>query len=276
MKIIGIALAVVVVILLAALLALAAVRWMDNAKMQRIRDSLRETDTSDETFSPDMVDGLPAPARRYLLHAVAPGTRLARRVEIRMTGTFKVQEGKPWPPLKASQIITPGRGFVWTARVAMNGPLFVEAVDHYYKGEGRTRVMLMGLVPIVNASGPDVAESAAGRLLAESVLIPSAFLLENGARWEQVDDSRARAVLSADGIEGEMTLTVDEQGRLVEAAIPRYNVEEKGPVPFRVFVEQERAFEGYTIPSSVRGGWFFEDGRRNEFFRFIIEQARFF
>ena len=34
-------------------------------------------------------------------------------------------------------------------------------------------------------------------------------------------------------------------------------VEWWGPIPYGFAVEEERTFEGYTIPTRVRGGWWY-------------------
>ena len=43
-----------------------------------------------ETFEPTMTRGLPEPARRWLGHAIAPGTPLWGSVELTMHGRIKL------------------------------------------------------------------------------------------------------------------------------------------------------------------------------------------
>ncbi|MCK5119473.1 MAG: hypothetical protein KAQ78_07820, partial [Candidatus Latescibacteria bacterium] len=227
-------------------------------------------------FSPEMVEGLPSVAQRYLLHAIQPGTPLARRVELKMSGTIKPRDDAPWMPLQASQILTPGRGFIWKAEVEAAGPVFMSVTDHYAAGEGRMRVALLGLLPMVNASNPDIAKSAAGRLMGEYVWLPTAFLPQYGAVWQEVDSLHAEVTLSIDDLTTTLTLTVDEEGRLKEVVLPRWKDDIKEFVPFGVAIEEEQAFGGYTIPSRLRGGWWYATERYNEFARFTIEQAAFY
>lgn len=272
MKIIVIALLALTVILLLGIVALGVLRFCEDSRTNRIRSALRVPGEPQDVFSPKMVEGLPLVAQRYLLHAIKPGTPLARWVEIQMRGAIKPKG--TWMPFTARQILTPGKGFVWRAD-AKQGFIPLQVTDHYSSGEGRMRVALFGLIPIVNASGPEVAKSAAGRLLGECVWLPSALLPQQGATWEEVDNSHVKVTLGVDDLKTTLTLTVDGEGRLEEVVFPRWKDTEGDFVPFSVAIEEERTFGGYTIPSKLRAGWWYGTDRYDEFFRATIEKATF-
>ena len=276
MKIIGIIILALAGILLLAIVALWILSISDNSKMNRIRNSLQVSGDSEKVFSPEMVEGLPAVTQRYLLHAIQPGTPLARRVELKMSGMLKPKEAGPWMPLQATQILTPGRGFIWKAKAKAAGPVFMNVTDHYANGEGRMRVALFGLLPMVNISNPDIARSGAGRLMGECVWLPTAFLPRNGAVWQEVDSLHAKVTLTVDDLSAALTLTIDKQGRLKEVVLPRWKDDIKEFVPFGVVIKEEQEFGGYTIPSQLHGGWWYGSEKYSEFFRFTIEQAMFY
>lgn len=48
-----------------------------------------------ETFDPAATMGLPEPARRWLSHAIAPGTPLWNRAELTMHGQIKLGRWRP-------------------------------------------------------------------------------------------------------------------------------------------------------------------------------------
>ncbi|MCK5243547.1 hypothetical protein KAR34_13950 [bacterium] len=275
MKIIGIVLIVLVGILFLTIALLGVLRIVDNSRMNRIWSSLQVSGEPEKVFSPEMVGGLPAVAQRYLLHAIQPGTPLARRVELKMSGMLKPKEDATWMPLQATQILTPGRGFIWKAKAKAVGPVFMRVTDYYTDGKGRIRVALLGLLPVVNASNPDIVKSAAGRFLGESVWLPTAFLPQYGAVWQEVDSLHAKVTLTIDELSAALTLTIDEEGRLKEVVLLRWKDDLKQFVPFGVVIEEEREFGGYTIPSQLRGGWQYGTDRYREFFRFTIDQAMF-
>lgn len=271
-KFIGIVILVFSGILFLLIAVLGLFRIMDGSRVNPIWSSLRIPGEPEGIFSPEMIEGLPLVAQRYLLHAIKLGTPLVKWVEIQMKGKIKPDGG--WIPFEAKQILTPGRGFVWRAK-AKKGFIPIEVVDHYLEGNARVQVTLLGLIPIVNTSGPDVAKSAAGRLLGECVWLPSALLPQHGAIWEEVDDSHAKVTLGVGNIKTTLTLSIDKEGRLKEVVFSRWKDTEKDFVPFGVGVEEERTFGGYTIPSKLRAGWWYGTDRYHEFFRATIEEAVF-
>ena len=75
---------------------------------------------SEEVFDPVQVASLPEPARRYVNHAIAPGTLLARAVRLRMHGQIKL---KKWASFTAEEVIRWDRGMIGEANVK-NGEFF--------------------------------------------------------------------------------------------------------------------------------------------------------
>ena len=130
MKIIGIVAVALAAIVFLTVIVLWILRLVDDSRMNRIRTSLQISGKPETVFSPEMVEGLPAAAQRYLLHAIQPGTPLARRVELKMSGTIKPKDDGAWMPLQATQILTPGHGFIWKAEAKAAGPIFMSVTDH--------------------------------------------------------------------------------------------------------------------------------------------------
>jgi hypothetical protein len=252
---------------------LATLQVVDRRNVDRIWRSL-EVDEGAEVFSEAMVVDLPAPVQRYFLHAIQPGTPLAACVRLTMSGDIKTHKDGPRMPLSATEILTPDQGFVWKARVS-RGPLILTIADHYAAGRGRTRIALFGLVPIVNATGPDISKAALGRLIAEVVWLPSSLLPQRSVTWEAVDDEHANAALTVDGETTTLSFTIDVEGRLRQVSLPRWQADDRTYVPYGVLIDEERTFGGYTIPSKIRIGWWFGTERYDESIRLTIEAAQF-
>jgi hypothetical protein len=258
---------------------LTALKRRDERYVDGIRRALDASTSEAEPgrFSEEMVAGLPDPARRYFLHAIRPGTPLASHLYWHYTASMQPGRGMPWMALEAEQILVKEHGFVWKA-TARKGPLVVTVRDHYRDGEGRMRVALFGLVPVVNASGHDVAKSALGRLLIEGAGLPSAFLPGPHVRVDGVDDSHFTVTMSLHGETSPITLTVDPDGRLVEVAMQRWgNLTEDGSyqyIPYGIRATEERAFGGYTIPTRLAGGWWYGADNYLEVIRLNVDWAR--
>ena len=139
-----------------------------------------------ETFAPAAITGLPEPARRWLGHAIAPGTPLWSSVELTMHGQIKLGR---WRPFTAHQVLAPPGGYLWAARTRLAG-LPVTGYHRLGSGGAEMRWRLLRLIPVQNGSGPDVTRSAYGRLAGEIVLIPTAF---RHASWSYGEHAARRS-----------------------------------------------------------------------------------
>jgi hypothetical protein len=265
------------VLIIVALTALVIIRRRDDKRVEGIWQSL-EAPSTHQVFTEDMVSDLPAPARRYLLHAIRPGTPLASSVSLEMGGSMRLKPGQEWAPMKARQVLAPPKGFVWRAKVG-DGLMRFSGADHYGNGSGRMRFWLWGIIPLVQQEGPNVSRAALGRMVCETIWLPSTLLPQRGVKWEASDGESAQATMKI----GEETITLnlllEPDGRLREIRTLRWgNQTEDGSfdyIPFGGQIQEERAFGGYTIPSKVSVGWRLGTDRYFEFFRAQIESAVF-
>jgi len=231
---------------------------------------------SDRTFQPRQLSSLPEAARRYLAHAIAPGTPLASAVRLRMHGEIKLGR---WLPFTAEQVIHWGCGMIWRATVRMYG-MPITGFDRLLDGAGAMRWKLLGIIPIMTASGPEITRSAAGRVMAESVWLPSALCRDEVA-WAGQDAVRPQVRLTVGAETSDMALTVAADGRLQDLNMQRWGNPGGGRFRYEAFggiADQEANFGGYTIPTGLRIGWYFgtnlfeTDG---EFFRVTIDHAAY-
>jgi hypothetical protein len=225
-------------------------------------------------FDASMVAGLPEPARRYLTHAIAPGTPLWESVEISMAGLIKIGA---WRPFTATQVVAPRRGYIWAANARLFG-IPVMGYDRLSGGTGEMRWRLLDLLPVVSTDGPDMARSAAGRLASEIALIPTAF---GGATWTAGDDPDTAVASWGSGDEQErVELHLGPAGQLREVLMQRWGDPDGSPFgryPFGVTVDGERTDAGVTLPATVRAGWWRGTARQDagEFFRARINEVTF-
>jgi len=112
---------------------------------------------------------LPEEVRLYLEHAIAPGTPIATAVRLRMHGEIRLRR---WFPFRAEQVISLDRGMIWNATVRMYG-MPIRGSDRLVNGQGAMRWKLLGVIPVMTASGSDITRSAVGRVQGESVWLPA-------------------------------------------------------------------------------------------------------
>jgi len=225
-------------------------------------------------FDPAMVAGLPEPVRRYLTHAIAPGTPLWQSVEVSMTGHIKIGA---WRRFTATQAVAPRLGYIWAADARLLG-IPVIGYDRLSGGTGEMRWRLLDLVPVVSTDGPDMTRSAAGRLASEIALIPTAF---GGATWTgATGPDTAVAEWGAGEQEERVELHLGPAGQLRDVLMQRWGNPDGRPFaryPFGVTVTAERTDAGVTLPAAVRAGWWRgTDGQdAGEFFRARITKVTF-
>jgi hypothetical protein len=229
------------------------------------------------TFDPTSLNALPPLARRYLGWAIAPHTPLASAVRLQMHGTIKL--GSKWHRFTGEEVIRWQRGMIWRATTWMQGlPIF--GSDRLVDGQGEMRWKLLGLLPVMQASGADVARSGAGRVQGEAVWLPS-VLCQPEIVWTEVNDSQLQADFTAFGEPAHLTLTLNAQGAIQQVALQRWGCPKGGDYhydTFGVIAEASGTFEGYTIPTQIRAGWFLGTDRfetEGEFFRCTIDQASY-
>ncbi len=228
------------------------------------------------SFDPGSLAALPEPVRRYLTHAIAPGTPLASAVRLRMHGEFRM---KGWWPFTAEQVIRWDGEMLWRATISMHG-LPVTGFDCVSSGKGAMQWKLFGIFPVATASGPDVTRSAIGRIVGETVWLPS-LLRHEDVTWTSPDPSHVCAAFSLLNEKTNLFLTVGETGRLEQVRYKRWGNPEGHAFHYADFggvIEQESTFNGYTLPTRMRVGWHFGTERfetEGEFFRVTIDEAIF-
>jgi Family of unknown function (DUF6544) len=226
-------------------------------------------------FDPAAVADFPEPARRWLTHAIEPGTLLVDAAELQMHGEIKLGR---WRPFTATQAIVPDAGFVWAAHTRVAG-LPVRGFDSYAMGEGTTRWRMLGLIPLTSAEGYDVTRSAADRLAAESVLLPTVF---PAATWRTGPGRDSATYLRHFGnrhSRGRATIHVAADGQLLGVSMRRWGKpigKHYDEYRFEVSFSREYEVDGVVLPDGITAAWVTPDGTRHEFFRAFIDTADLF
>jgi hypothetical protein len=164
---------------------------------------------------------LPPPVRRWLESSGVVGREWAHVVWLRQRGQLRTGADQPWMPAEAQQVFSvDDPAFVWTVSVTMNG-LPVSGRDSYQDGRGHMLITVAGLVPVVDARGPQIDQGTLLRFLGEIIWFPSAALAPY-LSWEGIDEHHAQATMRWRGVEASGLFTFDEQGRPANVTARRY------------------------------------------------------
>ena len=265
---------VVGLILLLLLWVLIVYQIFDRRRINRIWRSLDE-EGGGKVFSGRMVAGLPPIAQRYFSHAIQQGTPLAASVQLGISGSVKAQKDarSTWMSLEATQILSPQKGFVWRAKIR-KGLIHFREIDHYHEGSGRIAFRAFRILPVLSAAGDDGAKSAVGRLVMDSVLLPVGLLPQQGVKWEASDAEHAKVTCTVKDEKVTLMLGINAEGALRDVVMERWgDFTDDGKydyVPFGMVVDEEKSFNGYTIPSKIRGGWWYGTDKYVESMRLSV------
>jgi hypothetical protein len=225
-------------------------------------------------FDPAMADHLPEPVRRWLVHAIAPGTPLRRHAILDQHGAVRLGA---WRRFEAVQALAPLEGFIWAATTHVYG-VPVRGFDRFSAGTGELHHRAFGLATVASASGPDISRGAAARHTSELIWVPAVALAPE-VEWKPVDRSQATAVIHCDGYVYEPTITVGPTGELSRVTIPRWTDVGTGTWHEELFAavcHGEANFGGYTVPVHVSAGWGYGTGRWSDggvFIREVVDRA---
>jgi hypothetical protein len=271
--------AILMLLLATIVVVLGSLRILHDREIERLWETLRMPPGA-TLFDPGSVAHLPDPAQRYLRHAIAPGTRLARSVVIEMQGRIGLKPGADMLPFQARQILATPDGLIWRAVVG-EGIRQITGSDRFVAGEGAMHWFIGYAIPLVRAGGVDVSRSAAGRVALEApMMLPSALLPEAGARWEAIDARSARVYLQIGSEQLALLIAVAPDGRLERVEMPRWDAEGMDGKPGYVLwvgdqLTEERTFGGYTIPVRMRATKRAGTPQADAFFEAEIKSAQY-
>lgn len=264
------------------LVALWGWRWTDIASDRTARQRLISRQPArPAAFDYSMAAALPDPAQRFFRFAIAPGTPLHTVAEITMEGEFSLGNKKEpnYMPMRAEQVLAAPHGFLWKVRAGDS--IWFTGSDGAVCGESWSRFWLLGILPVARAGKTaDHLRAAFGRYAAEAVFwTPAALLPGDNVRWEAIDNSSCRAILTHIGLEQAVDLTVDDEGRPVKVVFQRWSNANPEKAfrfqPFGGYLSDFKEFSGFRLPTRVEAGNFFETDDYFPFFKAAVTAVRF-
>ncbi|MEM9531947.1 MAG: DUF6544 family protein [Pseudomonadota bacterium] len=266
------------VCLLVPTAALVGTRYLDHRADARAWDQLRTVGAGETGhYRPSLVLSLPEPAQRYFNFMIEPGTPLFTSVELAMSGKLGLgsRETPRYDAMTARQILSPPHGLLWRLSYGL-----VSGSDAALETESWTRFWLAGLIPVVRVSNPDHHRAAFGRVVIEAaVWVPASLLPSETVRWEPLNDSSARAIVSFGRFVQAVDITVDDEGAPRRVVIQRWSdgnsQKEFRLQPFGGELSEFRRFEGYRLPTRIAVGNHFGTAEYFPFLRADISEIRF-
>ncbi|MCF6321659.1 MAG: hypothetical protein L3J32_07835 [Rhizobiaceae bacterium] len=270
---------IIIVIISAFLFSMLVWQRVDQKANSALWHELSATQpVSPALFDPKMVEGLPPAAQRYFRFAIKTGTPLYTVAEISMKGRFSLgtKEAPNYMAMTAKQILAAPTGFIWKMS-ARNNLLRISGSD----ATNWTRFWLMGVVPVAHMGGDsDHTRSAFGRYIAEAVFwTPAALLPGKNVRWTILSDNAVRVLITHNGMEQSVDLTIDETGKPTKVSFPRWSNANPEKIyqiqPFGGYLSKFKEFEGFRLPTHIEAGNQFGTDDYFPFFVINVANVRF-
>jgi hypothetical protein len=251
----------------AALATLVAPAIGRRAFQRKVAQEVAELFARSRDARPTMVTAadllaLPEPVQRWLRYAQVVGNERPITVRLKQDGLFRLAEEKDWIPFQAEEYYTTDPpGFIWVATMKMSPLVSVTGRDRYLDGRGNMHIRLLSLVPIADASGPEIDQGTLLRYLNETMWFPGAALSPY-ITWEAIDADSARATMGYRGVRASATFFFDEQGKLTNMIAQRYRTVGRNysldtwSTPITAYGE----LEGTRIPVAGEGVWKLSSG----------------
>lgn len=166
--------------------------------------------------SPEAIAALPAPVQRYLAFAVPDLTVSNRVVRLEAEGMFRRPQTQSFAPTTAEQTIaTRQPALMFAATTPILSVLWARAYDFFAEGRMEMRAKIASTLTVVDESATEALNrTSLRRWLLESPLYPVALLPGGPVRWEAMDDTHARAIVSGFGLDAALVATFRPDGSL--------------------------------------------------------------
>lgn len=229
-----------------------------------------------QLVTPEMAASLPPPVARWLTASGATGKEKIYTVRLKQKGLMRQSPEKGWMKTQAVQYFSTGKpGFIWNARVEMMPLLTLAGRDKYADGKGNMLIKALGLLPVVDATGPEIDQGTMLRYLGEMIWFPSAAL-EPYIAWEPIDSVSAKATMNYGGVTASGVFTFDEEGRMLSFSAKRYMGGDEGSALEDWYIPASgwKEFNGIRVPSKGDVIWKLKDGDFN-YYQWEIEAIEY-
>jgi hypothetical protein len=157
---------------------------------------------------------LPAPVAAYVRQSGALGQPHVQAFRAQFHGRIRSGPAKPWMTFTGEQVNTygpqPDRLFFMDAELL---GLPVEVLHAYTAGAATMRVRALSLVPMVNASGPEMDRAETVTIFNDLCILAPAALIDAPATWQVLDDHHVRGTYTygANTITAELSFNDDHE-----------------------------------------------------------------
>ena len=210
----------------------------------------------------EMIAELPVPVRRSLERSGVVGLPIPQQVEVTQTGAIQSSPESKWLDFTARETYSlDPPSFTWDARFKIAGIRVGRATDSFADGRGGMRVRLLGLMTVVDETGPEIDQGSLVRWLNETMWFPAVWATDV-ISWEAIDDRCARGRVQVGDLAVDAEFHFDDEGRLVNFHALRYRADgdDLTLTPWSTPISSHGSFHGVELPVGGTAAWALDEG----------------
>ena len=212
----------------------------------------------EKRYSSAQLAGLPEPVQRYLRYSIREGQKYMSYARLKHGGSFRPSPSAGWMAIEAEEYFSIEKpGYVWYAEMKPVDHVWLAARDRYFEGRGNVQAKLFSGVKVADSKGNETDQGAMVRFLGEAVWFPTAFLQPN-IRWEEIDNSSARAYFTDRGRTVSAVFRFNESGEITSFSADRFM--DRSLESFEGRCSNYEKIRGLVIPKEVEAVWHLKSG----------------
>ncbi len=221
---------------------------------------------------------LPALVQHYLRTVGVVGQPRVRNFKAHIHGRIRDGQGGRWMPFTAEQhnFFNPSSRFFY-----LNASMFFVPVQGYHRfvdASATMEIRLAGMLPIVNALGPELTQSETVTMFNDMCLMAPATLIDAPVRWSAIDHTTVAAEFVNAGYTVHARLCFDTTGQLTNfISDDRYQMtKETGMrrLPWSTPITDYRRFGTIRLASRGEGRWH-EPGGAYAYIQLTIDDVEY-
>lgn len=207
---------ITMVIVLAGLTGISA--YLTEREITDYSDTVRKVASHHRSgvVDHDELQTLPLPVQKYFAFALPDKKVSYSVVSLKAEGEFRRPQREGFAPTTVTQTIATGTpALLFAATTPIVPGIWARAYDFFAEGRMHMRAKILSTFTVVDEPVTEALNrTSLRRWLLESPLCPVSLLPGGPVRWEAIDDSHARAIVSGFGLEESLVATFLPDGRL--------------------------------------------------------------
>lgn len=210
------------------------------------------------------IAGLPEPVQKYLRYVGAIGKPKVWNFRASFTGRMKPDPQKDWMNVSGEQynFFSSPRRMFWIKGKMFGVPFY--GLHAYKEEKGTMRIKVAGIIPVVNAKGPEMNTSDTTTLFNDMCIFAPATLIDKRISWETVDKLSAKATFTNGANKITAVLYFNEQGQLINFVSDDRYMTASGntyrKLKWSTPVTDYRNFNGFRLASRGEAVWNMPEG----------------